>query len=196
MSENEAEVLRLAQQDGDLYTTSFLQQLPRAVKDRRKTDRGFCSRLNKRWKRPFELFEGVLLLGSQLGSEFNQEESADAKQKNDLMFAALIRLHARCCLLFAEVLALLKAGFASGAYARWRTLHETAVTAWFLSNGDQLLAEKYLAHQTVKTLEDAEQYQKDCVELGFQPVSEEHMKALRLKCDQLRQKFGDAFSGG
>ena len=55
---DEAEVLRRAQKDAELYTESFLQQLPEAVKDRRKTDRGFRSRLQKRWKRPLELFEG------------------------------------------------------------------------------------------------------------------------------------------
>jgi hypothetical protein len=198
MAENvhEAEVLLLAQKDADLYTTSFLKQLPAAVKARRKTDRGFCDRLKKRWKRPFELFEGVLLLGQQLGSEVNDEESSDAKQRNDLRCAALIRLHARGCLLFSEVLALLKTGHASGAYARWRTFHETAITAWFISNGDQLLAEKYLAHQTIKSLEDADQYQQDCAELGFKPVSDEHMRALRHKRDQLKKKYGDAFLGG
>jgi hypothetical protein len=198
MAENtdEAEVLQLAQKDADLYTGSFLEQLPAAVKERRRTDRGFCARLQQRWKRPFELFEGVLLLGQQLGGEFNQEESSAAKRRNDLMFVALVRLHARCCLLFSEVLALLKTGHASGAFARWRTFHETAVTAWFISNGEQLLAERHLAHQTVKTLEDAEQYQQDCAELRFKPVSEEYMKALRLKCDQLKKKYGDAFLGG
>jgi hypothetical protein len=196
MPQNEAEVLRLAQRDAELYTASFLEQLPRAVRDRRRTDRGFCSRINKRWRQAIELFEGVLLLANQLGSEFNHEESADAKQRNDLMFAALVRLHARSCLLCSEVLALLKTGFASGAYARWRTFHETSVTAWFISNGDQLLAEKYLAHQAIKNLEDAEQYQKDCAELGLKPISEEYMKALRLNCEQLKKKYGDAFSGG
>jgi hypothetical protein len=196
MAQDEPEVLRLAQKDAELYTASFLEQLPRAVRDHRKTDRAFCSRLNKRWKAAFELFDGVLLLANQLGSEFNQEESADAKQRNDLMFAALVRLHARSCLLCSEVMALLKTGFASGAYARWRTFHETSVTAWFISNGDQLLAEKYLAHETIKNLEDAEQYQKDCAELGLKPVSEEYMKALRVNCDQLKKKYGDAFSGG
>jgi hypothetical protein len=198
MAENtdEAEVLRLAQRDAELYTVSFLKQVPGTVKDRRKAERGFCARLQKRWKRSFELFEGVLLLSEQLGSEFHQQEHKYAKKRNDLLFKCLVRLHARSCLLFSEALALLKSGHASGAYGRWRTFHETAVTAWFISNGDQLLAEKYLAHQSIKNLEDAEQYQKDCVELGFERVPEEHMKVLRLECDQLKKKYGDAFSGG
>lgn len=198
MAENadEAKMLEEAQEDAELYTTSFMEQLPGAVKDRRKTDRGFRSRLEKRWKRPFELFEGVLLLGLQLGSEFNQEERKEAERQRDFMFSALTRLHARSCLICTEVLALLKAGHASGAYARWRTLHETAITAWFISNCEPLLAQKYLAHQTVKDLEDAEQYQKDCVELGSEPIPETNMDVLRQSCDQLKKAYGDTFIGG
>jgi hypothetical protein len=193
---DEAEVLAGAQEDAALYAASFMKQIPRAVRDRRTTERGFCSRLEKRWKRSFQLFEGVLLLGSQLGSEFNEEERKAMAKRNDLMFASLTRLHARTCLLCSEILALLKTGHASGAYGRWRTLHETAVTAWFISEGDQLLAEKYLAHQTIKDLEDAEQFQKDCVGIGSEPIPEANMQALRLKCDGLKKKYGEAFSGG
>jgi len=42
---DEAKVLEGAQEDAELYTASFMEQLPGAVKDRRKTDRGFRSRL-------------------------------------------------------------------------------------------------------------------------------------------------------
>lgn len=67
MAENpeEAKVLKEAQEDSALYTEVFLKQLPAAVKDRRKTNSGFCSRLEKRWRRPLQLFEGVLLLALQ-----------------------------------------------------------------------------------------------------------------------------------
>ena len=37
------------------------------------------------------------------------------------------RLHARACQIAREVLTLLYAGFAEGAMARWRALHELAV---------------------------------------------------------------------
>jgi hypothetical protein len=192
---DEADVLAESQVDAELYTESFLTQLPRAVNRRRKDDRGFRSRLEKRWRRPFELFEGVLLLGLQLGGEFNQEEGDEADGNEDFLFCALTRLHARSCLLCSEVLALLQSGHASGAYGRWRTLHETAVTAWFISNGDQSLAEKYLAHQAVKDLEDAEQYQKDCAELNTEPILETDMELLRRRRDHLAKVYGPSFTG-
>ena len=199
MAENtdgEAEVLAQAQVDAELYTESFFKQLPSAVKDRRETDRGFRSRLEKRWRAAFRLFEGVLLLGQQLGIEFYEEERIEAVRRNDLIFAALTRLHAQSCLLFCEIIALLKSGHASGAYGRWRTFHETAITAWFISNGDQMLAEKYLAHQDVKAFEDAEEFQLNCAALGLKPIPEKEMDTLRGKYNRLKQEYGDSFAGG
>jgi hypothetical protein len=70
------------------------------------------------------------------------------------------------------------------------------VTAWFISEGDQLLAEKYLAHQTIKEIEDAEQYQNNCADIGSKPIPEANLHALRLKRDGLKKKYGEAFSGG
>ena len=95
----EAKVLEDAQDDAELYTEAFLMQLLAAVKDRRKADRGFCSRLEKRWRRPLQLFEGVLLLGLQLGSGFSEQEHKEAERRKDFMFSALTRLHARSCLI-------------------------------------------------------------------------------------------------
>ena len=112
------------------------------------------------------------------------------------MFSALTRLHARSCLICTEIVALLKAGHASGAYGRWRTLHETAITAWFISNGEPMLAQRYLSHQTVKDLEDAEQYQRDCVEMGSEPIPENKLEMLRQRCGQLTKVYGDSFLGG
>lgn len=45
-----------------------------------------------------------------------------------------------------EIQVLLRAGFWSGGAARWRTLHEAAVTARVLAEGDAALAQRYLDH--------------------------------------------------
>jgi hypothetical protein len=70
MDENtdEAKVLAEAQDDAELYTASFLKQLPSAVKDRRKTDRGFSGRLEKRWRRPSNYSRAYFFLGSSSGA--------------------------------------------------------------------------------------------------------------------------------
>ncbi len=41
---------------------------------------------------------------------------------------ALLMLHARTCLVASELETMIRCGYADGAAARWRTLHEMAVT--------------------------------------------------------------------
>ena len=68
------------------------------------------------------------MISRESGDLFNESFG----KNNDQVFFVLWRLHARSCQITMEILALLKSGFADGAHARWRTLHEIAVTALFI----------------------------------------------------------------
>ena len=93
---------------------------------------GFSSRLEKAYKNAFNLLELQLFIALETGDAFNHEERPMAVISNNYVFEALSRLHARACQVTDEILTLLKAGFADGAHARWRTLHELAVTSIFI----------------------------------------------------------------
>jgi len=60
-----------------------------------------------------------------------------AAAQNDYQFEALVRLQAGAARVAGEIYALLLSGYASGAHARWRTLHEIAVTALFIAQRGQ-----------------------------------------------------------
>jgi hypothetical protein len=78
-----------------------------------------------------------VLAGRQLAKEQTDH--------NQHLASALTRLHARACQVAAEILALMQHGFADGAMARWRTLHEIAVIATFLRDRGEVMAERYHA---------------------------------------------------
>lgn len=63
-------------------------------------------------------------------------------------------LLSRACVVGHEILALLRAGFTDGAYARWRTLYETAVFARVFFLGDANTAKRYVRHQIVRAAAD------------------------------------------
>jgi len=98
-----------------------------AIKERRKIQKGFEKRLAKRWKKPIELLEMFSIAAYEAGEEFNNEYREDASRNEDYVFAVLVKMHARACQIGLEILTLLKSGFADGAHARWRTLHEIVV---------------------------------------------------------------------
>ena len=56
---------------------------------------------------------------------------------------SLREIHGRACQQFLEILYLLKAGFADGAYARWRSLYELSVIAQFIVQTGEGVAKAY-----------------------------------------------------
>lgn len=94
-------------------------------------------RLAARWGRAFDLMEMAIVVSYEAGEAFNAKHQTTAGEENDLVFAALVRLHARACRIAEEVLRLLKGGYGQGAHARWRALHEVAVITAFLRSTDR-----------------------------------------------------------
>ena len=125
------------------------KDMPAMLKSHRKDMKGFEKRLHSDWKRPFDLFEAFLVLAREAGDDFNNEFRKDETKAENYVLDALTRLHARACQVASEVLVLLKNGFADGAHARWRSLHEIAVVASFIKAHGNEVAERYLLHDNI-----------------------------------------------
>jgi Family of unknown function (DUF5677) len=105
----------------------------------------------------------------ETGQWINAEYRPAAASRQDQKFEALIRLHGRGILTALEVLVLLRSGFSTGAFARWRTLHEIWVVFALLSEGDEELAHRYLAHDAVESAKGQREYEETWQALGFDP---------------------------
>jgi hypothetical protein len=163
--------------------------------ERRVLHAEFRTRLHKTWKRGLDLARALLEAAREAGEGVNARYRPAAAKKHDLVFDALVRLHARACLVATEVIWLMEGGFASGAQARWRTLHEIAVVAFFISAKGQQVAERYLLHDVVESYRAGLQYQEFCKPLGRRPLSANHLKSMKREYDRLCQRFGKAYGG-
>lgn len=67
----------------------------------------------------------------------------EQKQKIHYRYTAIYQLHGRACQQYLEILCLLKAGFADGAFARWRSLYELCIVAQFIAQNDEIVAKAY-----------------------------------------------------
>ena len=159
----------------------------------RKDREGFEKRLYERWKCPLDLLDLTIAVTTEAGDEFNRRFRNNAVASGDAVFEALTRLHARACQVSGEVLALLHAGFADGAHARWRSLHEMAIVADLIHTHGQELAERYLLHETVQQYKLACEYQESFARLNVEPLSKEDIDSLKLQYEMLIAKFGDEF---
>jgi hypothetical protein len=157
---------------------------------RRKDRDAFEARLVHRWRKPLDLLETIIAIAAEAGADFNQEWRPSASVEKDYAFDALIRLHARACQIASEVLTLLRCGYADGAHARWRSLHELTVVALFISQNGRDVAEQYLLHDTVESYKAAEQYQKYAPVLGYEPFTGDELRKMRERRDAAVQHFG------
>lgn len=174
LKENSGEQLRLVREYGD----------------------GFVNRNIERWKNGFDALEILIIVCSEAGEEFNNTHRKHAIQEQNVKFELIVRLHARACHISSEILWLLKGGFADGALARWRALHEVVVTALFLLNHGNELSIRYLEHEAIESYKAMEQFNKYKSRLSFQEFSEEELKECKIVRDEVLNKYGKGFKEG
>lgn len=166
---------------------------PSMLKARRKDLHEFENRLKKDWKKPFALFEMFLEIALEAGNEFNNEFRKDETEKENYIFEVLTRLHARACQVASEVIVLLKSGFADGAHARWRSLHEIAVVGSFIKMYGNDIAERYLLHEVIESYKAPNLYQKHHELLGDEPISQDEYDSIKTLREKLITRFGDSY---
>jgi hypothetical protein len=118
------------------------------------------------------------------GSTFDKPESVDV----------LTRLHARACQVFEEVLCLSVSGFADGAMARWRTLHEMSGVALLITEGGDALATRYKAHYAVEANKTAKRYHRFHERLGHAPLSDEELARVAQRSAEAVEAYGPDFA--
>jgi hypothetical protein len=150
---------------------------------------GFETRLDKRWNEGLRLCELVRILSLDAGMEYHARHEGTV----DAQHLALVKLHARACLISAEILSLLRSGHASGAHARWRALHEVAVIADFLASGDSELSRRYLLYEHVESLKGVKDYNTYASDLGHDPIPDDEIEKMRTTVNELCDEFGAHF---
>lgn len=166
---------------------------PRMLKEKRKFEKEFEKRHFQRWRKPIDLLETFLVMALEAGAEFNKEFRDEASKTSNYKFDVLRRLHARGCRIVSEILSLLKHGFADGAYARWRTLHEIACISFFILEHGQDVAKRFLQYEAIVSYRQALAYQKHCRELQHEPLSETELAEIKKAHDDLCEIYGKEF---
>lgn len=149
---------------------------------------GFESRLAAAWSPALELLDTLIYVASEAGGEFATEQMASRRWTDQT--EVLVRIHARACLIAREVLTLIRAGYPSGAHARWRSLHEVAVVAFFIEEGGPSVARSYLEHDVVASWRNLMVAKRADPSYVF-PADEE--EELRRQTASLSAKYGHDF---
>lgn len=165
--------------------------LRRYYETRAEFERG----IEGRWGEPLELLERFIVWSLETGRAINTEYRPEAAQEQDFVFDALTRLHARAVQVAMEIHHLLKAGFADGAFARWRSLHELSITTSFILEANQDTAEQFLLYRHVWEYDFAQTYQEHADDLDVEEIDPEMMRSLEETKEELIDRFGSKFDG-
>lgn len=163
------------------------------LQDERDFREGFEERLYERWKEPLDLLEPLIRISLESGESHKNKLAKVTNETNKDKFGALIKIHARALQIANEILVLLKAGYADGAIARWRSLYELAVISCFLSANNNEVSKRYLEHEIVGKYKDARDYQKYCEKLGYPPIEKDACEKIKKEAEKILKKYETGF---
>jgi hypothetical protein len=162
---------------------------PQMLREHRAARRGLERRMRAIWGRALDDVFEVYVVAEEVGSELQTVHGSE----NDFLVEGLLRLHARGCLVLLEVHSLLSHGFPLGAWARTRSLYESAVIARVLADHGREaatddLAERFLAHAVVDQAKDLDVAAKSGLEVDAGDLATVH----KARADALA-RFGPGF---
>ena len=152
----------------------------------------FRERLFTTWESPIKRLDALIYGCTEISDEVNSDYRTSPGIRSAKLNIAT-RLHARAVQVSCEISHLLKGGFADGAMARWRTLHETTAILIFIAEGDEDLAKRFTDFQSVQRRKAANRYNKYSEELGFTSFSPEDLSRFDLERNDIVDKYEAGF---
>jgi hypothetical protein len=144
------------------------------------------------WRKPLELLDLLLYISLEVGSEFNSGKMSDSS-KRSYVKVVLAGQQANACLVFNEIVHLLKSGFPSGAHSRWRRLHEIACVSYFVSKHGEDMARRFIDYEAVEGYYQAQAILDHQREMYCEILSEDDFKVLKREFSKVKNRYGSDF---
>jgi hypothetical protein len=144
------------------------------------------------WRKPFDLLDLLLSVCLEVSNDFRSERGTVASKRSYVQMA-LVRQQANACLVFNEILHLLKSGFSRGAQSRWRTLHEIVCVSYFVSKHGEKVAKRFLDYEVVEACFQAEATFQHKRKIDCASRSKRDFKALEKDFKARQKTYGDDF---
>jgi len=171
------------------YKTGYI-----SLKDHKYINDSFIANLNHRWFESFDLLSLFNIISCEIGENIASNGAKYHTESKKNSFNVLLKLHARSIQTAKEILVLMQNGFADGALARWRTLHELSVIFLFISKNGEEVAQRYLDYYVVEQSKEIEAYNSTAQYLEFEKISEEDQLNIQESLMSLKQKYGENFT--
>lgn len=163
------------------------------LSDHRYLTTEFAARLERRWFEALDLLELVIGSLAEIGEELNDQLRRMDEPKRRYTIEVMTRIHARGTRIAREILCLLRNGYADGALARWRSLHELSAYQYFILQSGEDTAKKFLDYVGIDRFKEAEVYREHAQTLGYAPLSKDEWDQVARAKEALIKKHGSEF---
>jgi hypothetical protein len=153
----------------------------------------FRHRLQQRWGKGFDALRMLMSSCRDHGAIFAERHRKSRPKKGRFQRDALLALHMRGCQIAAEIMCLMENGYADGAMARWRTLHELTVVALLIQEYGDELAERYLCHRAIDEYKEMQLAINTAPMLNRKPLSERTIRNVTKSYQIALSQFGAEF---
>ncbi len=162
--------------------------------DLKKRELEIVDKIEGKYKTGLTLFEGFIELNSKISSItydkfYNIFDTYEDHQKLD----TLISNHVRACQISNEIKILIANGYADGAFARWRTLHEICVVFLYLYDSSYEIIEMYNDYAVIEGYRKAKSYNQCADFFGWELLSDEELNQLYINKEEVISKYGKDF---
>lgn len=164
---------QLDQTLADILDPSLMDGIPGLVESLADDEMQIANFLRDVWKPADDIFRAQLQTAHEMAAWIKLGRGSGA------LALACADLLARACRIGNEIRFLAMNGFVAAAEARWRSLHEVAVTAIVLAEGDENLAQRYLASSSLERWRDMQTYQQHAERLQRTPYSDAELDDAR-----------------
>jgi hypothetical protein len=195
MAEVTEEVLSKFLPEGSkILIDRIMQDAPAWLAESRADRARFQGVIRQEWGKPLDLLEIIIEGFYTYGRDYLLSAMKGTDVERSPTIQAIAQLHARAVRTAREVLYLLEAGLADGAFARWRTLHEITVVALVLDQYGDELSVRYLLHDAVRIDRQIKDLDRHTAALGWEQVNKSDRTAISEEVAALRKRFGPVFA--
>ncbi len=193
-SEKLADFLAKAGDDiADVLLKSLKEKWPDEFAAHQACMEAFKEHLEHRWGKALGKLRMLLAIVTEWAQESHRRRAKANAAKPSYLEDVMLRLHVRACQVTSEIVILLENGYADGAMARWRTLHEITVVAAVISKFGDEIAERYVYYQIVDSFSALKAYERNHEALGFRPPVKKQSTKVNKDYAKMLQRFGKKF---
>lgn len=193
VDEKDEEAREMAVKSADVLLKRLKTKVPEKLDAGKGIEEEFEAAVFLTWKKPFDLMNLLFYLCLEVANEFNPWQEHQRSSKTNYVREALFGQQANACLVFNEIVHLLKSGFPSGAHSHWRALHEIACVSYFISKHGEDVAKEFLDYKAVENYYQVQAIYEHQQRMKCETLSENDFEEIKKAFNKVRKRYGSDF---